>query len=335
MFDKININGEWDSINNKPIEFSPTSHTHKISDIQSFPKRYTSLTQIDESFTSETPIKDVIAAMSDNSTAIYDVAGDKGVYPDDYLMVTITKFNTNRNRVEAIDMNTGVQWYTWYHVTSYPECGWKRREVKGSTVSLAELGLKNADFSPTDADANFKKILDAMGRDRTFADFAYDYYRNLDDSITSLFGEGGAWTICITTSKNETVPNPIYCYPNQKADAYYLSYDNWLRIGGKLSIQNKTQVTSDMVKNGWSLWTGGVSTKVLEDSESVTLCLGVVAGERAAGTVVCEGLPKIGQIAYIHSSGDHFKYNTNGTITTNATFTAPSSFYFISARIIK
>lgn len=323
--DNIDVDVDWEDITSKPTAFQPTAHIHS-----EYTKTYHSLSSINSSFTTTTSIKDVVTAMENNSIAFYSIDGTRGNYPTTYATVKITKSSTERNYVECVAGGGKTSWVTSYHVTENPSCDWIQVGAnastggKGELLTLADLGLVNADFSPTDADGNIKKIIDKMGAYKTLCCFIYDDYKNLDDSLTAFLNVGKkAWTLHITTATDTYVPSPIYLYANGAKDAHLLTYDNTLQISGAINCEKKIAVTSEMLKNEWKFY-GDFQNALLVGSNSIKVNLMIKGGTGEAYSSLVEGIPTVPKNATLSCVTDSGKvipvcYKTNGTISLQGT----------------
>ncbi len=124
--DEISIEGKaLDATQNNEdivgsLAYDLKNHTHS-----EYTKTYKSLVEINPSFTINTPVKDVVLAMEDNSMAIYYTsASDTGVYPTVLGTVIITKYDDVRSYVQCSHPTAGI-WYTGYHSVDNPNCEWK------------------------------------------------------------------------------------------------------------------------------------------------------------------------------------------------------------------
>ena len=106
----------------------------------------------------------------------------------------------------------------------------------GSVLTLDDLGFINEDFSETDANLNIKKIIDRMGKYRQLTELLdYNRFANLYRSLERHFNL--TWSGCtftMSTTDSSKAANPIYIYPNEEVDIYYMTYDNTLKEGRNL-----------------------------------------------------------------------------------------------------
>lgn len=79
-------------------------------------KFYTSLTQINSSFTISTSITDIYLSMKDNSIAMFLIGGTNTVYPAQFGQCIIYKSTTNRDSIEFTDATTGKKYIGTCHV---------------------------------------------------------------------------------------------------------------------------------------------------------------------------------------------------------------------------
>ncbi len=103
-------------------------------------KTYKSLTEINPNFTINTPVKDVILAMENNSQAMYDASG--GVYPNSWGICTINKLHNVRNNVVYYDIDTNILYTTSYHTTFNPNCDWEKLVAQKKIPIISNM-LKN------------------------------------------------------------------------------------------------------------------------------------------------------------------------------------------------
>lgn len=119
------MNGKFNELleNDKAIE----NQINVLNGNQNGVKFYTSLSQIDSSFTIATSITDVYTAMKDNSIAIYLVGGSNTVYPAQFGQCIIHKSTTNRDSIDFTDATTGNRYIGVCHVNySGGFSGWEQ-----------------------------------------------------------------------------------------------------------------------------------------------------------------------------------------------------------------
>lgn len=102
---------------------------------------YTSLTQINSSFTINTPIADIYNALPSPSILIYAVSGNSTVYPASYGECMIRKSASNRDSMEFTDTLSNRKYIGTCH-TSIADVfsGWDEL-VKASSLSALEARI--------------------------------------------------------------------------------------------------------------------------------------------------------------------------------------------------
>ena len=202
----VATSGNYNDLQNKPKTLPPSPHNHSYNDLtdvpstfppsphnhreQSFDRVYKSLEEIDPSFTTSTPLKDVILSMVNYSTATYSIGSDIGIYPANYSMVQIFKHGNDRNIVHLYNTNGKLQYTSSYHTSANPTSTWYKVGDGGNADTVD--GKHATDFaSSTGFNDNF-----GVGKYLNFNSYGGSthgegtskaYYKAIDQSWRTTF----------------------------------------------------------------------------------------------------------------------------------------------------
>ncbi len=265
---------------------------------------YKSLQEIDSDFDENTPVKDVILAMEDNSMAIYETSADStGVYPTLLGTVIITKQNIDRNYVQCSNPDGDV-WHTSYHVVSNPNCEWEKLLVVEDLQSRGVVETKAV--LPQNADAN---TITANG--------VYQIWDSGTQEAVNFPIANPIGTLVVTNGGVFPVQTFTFYQGKMWTRSRGSGSDEWTAWERVTTQKTKVQITSSMMQNGWGSL-GSFQNSYVVTGDTISLNFLLTQGATSDKVVIMKDLPRISEpvllTANITRTMGSLVYETDGTI---------------------